>query len=373
MTLTDQQMTLLLDLRHDLHENPQVSEHESGTKERLMHFLSQHTSVKIVDKGAYFYAVKDEGEKETLAFRADMDSIVNSHFVAHHGCGHDGHSTILCALAMLLDKEKLGRNIVYLFQHAEENGVGAKQCCEMLKEAKVDRIYGLHNWPHLTKNTAHFKAGTLMCASSGLKLHFEGQQSHASEPEKGKNPIYAIGRLVELWRPLSVFHGYSPVEFAGEKFDDMILATIISTAVGEDNFGVSPGEGDLNLTVRAARSKDLNHLIEVMLKQAQTIAKEEGLKLEHSLTDTFPDTSNSISEVKRLEKIFSSAGLAYDLLDEPIRSSEDFGWYTKEIEGAFFFLGDGDYAELHSDEFDFPDDEIPYGLALFEAIARAKD
>lgn len=373
MTLTAEQVKLLVNLRRDLHAHPQVSEQEGGTKERLMAFLRQQTTVKIVDKGAYFYALKDEGEKETIAFRADMDAIVNSQFVPHHGCGHDGHSTILCGLALLLDGEKVGRNIVYLFQHAEENGAGAKVCCEVLKEVGVDRIYGLHNWPHLTKNEAHLRVGTLMCASTGVKFHFAGLQSHASEPEKGKNPMYAIARLATLWRPLSQFSGYGPTTFAGETFSDMILATIISSSVGENNFGVSPGEGWLNLTIRAAKSEDLDHLLQVMRDHAQALAAEEGLTITDELTDTFPDISNSQQEVERVEKIFSAAGLPVNRLADPIRSSEDFGWYTKEVPGCFFFLGDGDCAELHSDAFEFPDDEIERGVAFFAAIAQSKD
>ncbi|EKB54545.1 MULTISPECIES: M20 metallopeptidase family protein [Facklamia] len=369
MILSQEELEWLKALRMDLHLHPKVSEHEAETKMRLMNFIGQHSSVKLVDKGAYFYAIKDEGATETLAFRADMDSIVNSKMQAFHGCGHDGHSTILCGLILALDKIKTGKNIVYLFQHAEENGVGAKQCCEVLDEANVDRIYGLHNWPHLTKFSAHFRAGTLMCASTGMRLTFEGIQSHASEPEKGKNPIYAIAKLVNDWRPLSDFSGYQAMTFHGQNFSDLILCTVVSVRLGESNFGVSPGQGTLDLTLRAAKTEDLDQLQALIHKEAQYLADQEGLKLEMTLTDTFPDTSNSQAEVDRLKVIFKEAGLPFELLQEPIRSSEDFGWYLKKRPGCFFFLGDGPYAELHSDPYTFPDELIERGIELFRAIA----
>ncbi len=40
-------------------------------------------------------------------------------------------------------------------------------------------------------------------------------------------------------------------------------------------------------------------------------------------------------------------------MKEPFRASEDFGHYTKQIPGAMFYLGDGDSAPLHTEQFDF--------------------
>ena len=65
---------LALALRHELHQHPELSCEEQGTKARLMAFLKAHTKLEIVDRGAWFYAVhrgRPEGKK--LAFRADMD------------------------------------------------------------------------------------------------------------------------------------------------------------------------------------------------------------------------------------------------------------------------------------------------------------
>ena len=67
---------LALALRHELHQYPELSCEEQGTKARLMAFLKAHTKLEIVDRGRWFYAVhrgRPEGKK--LAFRADMDAL----------------------------------------------------------------------------------------------------------------------------------------------------------------------------------------------------------------------------------------------------------------------------------------------------------
>jgi metal-dependent amidase/aminoacylase/carboxypeptidase family protein len=65
-------------LRHRLHEHPEVSNHETWTKQRLMEFIKTHTKLEIVDKGNWFYAIYRSGEgssDENIAFRADFDAL----------------------------------------------------------------------------------------------------------------------------------------------------------------------------------------------------------------------------------------------------------------------------------------------------------
>jgi metal-dependent amidase/aminoacylase/carboxypeptidase family protein len=55
----------------------------------------------------------------------------------------------------------------------------------------------------------------------------------------------------------------------------------------------------------------------------------------------------------------------------PMRASEDFGVFGWEAKAAMLCLGPGEtYAALHNPDYDFPDDLIPIGSAIFERIAR---
>lgn len=367
-------MDALIKLRRALHAHPELSEKEERTREILKDFLrSRLKHTRIVDHGRWFYAIKEEpGAQETIAFRADHDAILGAEG-PFHGCGHDGHSTILAGVALALDQVFTGKNIVYLFQHAEENGVGAKECVSLFDEVNVDRIYGLHNWPGFPKNAVVVKDQTLMCASRGLTIAMVGKQSHASEPEHGKNPIYALSQLASRLEPLSHFHGYKPLTWEGEKFLSMTLATIIYLKVGEQGaYGVSPSQGELAVTLRGARVEDLDRLEEKVRKMAKDLAEEEGLSVEFSISDAFPDTTNPKEEVDRLRKMFAEAGEEVVEMKEPIRSSEDFGWYQKKIPGVLFFLGSGtDCPDLHTKTYEFPDELLEKGIELFKEIALA--
>ena len=147
-----------INLRQELHKHPEISGEEVITKKILMEFLSENTTLELFDRGKWFYALHFEGEDlETIAFRADFDAILDSSGRPFHGCGHDGHSAILSGFALTLEGQKLGKNIVLLYQFGEEDGSGAIECREVFNEMKIHRIYGLHNMPGYKANTLYTK------------------------------------------------------------------------------------------------------------------------------------------------------------------------------------------------------------------------
>ena len=130
----DQLWEKAMELRHELHRHPELSGQERQTKARLMAFIQKYTKLKIVDMGEWFYALYEPAEKNgqpPIAFRADMDALPVPETIslpygsqntgAAHKCGHDGHSSVLAALAVLLEEDADVHRPVYLiFQSAEE-------------------------------------------------------------------------------------------------------------------------------------------------------------------------------------------------------------------------------------------------------------
>ena len=187
---------MVLALRSGLHRLAEPSGSEKRTKAFLMKFLRAHTSLRLEDEGAWFCAVHEEpGAAETVAFRADMDALPFRGGSAHL-CGHDGHCAALAGLGLFLEHKKLGRNIVLLFQHAEETGAGGKVCCRALSKYGIDRIYAFHNIPGWEEGTVLLRRGTFACASRGMTLSFAGRPSHAAYPENGRNPGFAAARFL---------------------------------------------------------------------------------------------------------------------------------------------------------------------------------
>ena len=52
-------------------------------------------------------------------------------------------------------------------------------------------------------------------------------------------------------------------------------------------------------------------------------------------------------------------------------TAEDVSWYQKTLPGMFFFLGVGDTAALHSDNFNFNEEILEKGVQFFEELAEA--
>ena len=106
-----------------------------------------------------------------------------------------------------------------------------------------------------------------------------------------------------------------------------------------------------------------------MLQQAEALAEEEGLRLETESRDYFPETRNDRICAR---KVLSAArGLGLTILDpkERWRASEDFGYYTREIPGAMFYVGNGaDHPPLHTDCYEFPDRILRVITEMFLAL-----
>ena len=129
----------IIELRKILHNNPERAFKEINTKRIISEFLKENTNFTVVDKGDYIYAFK-ESKGNPIAFRCDMDGVVEKGDVVKHLCGHDGHCAIVCALAKKLSTIETDRDVYLIFQPAEENGQGAKICCDLIKEKGINMI-----------------------------------------------------------------------------------------------------------------------------------------------------------------------------------------------------------------------------------------
>lgn len=363
---------LAAELRHELHSHPELSMEESWTKAHLMDFLRRHTSLELVDRGRWFYAVHWAGEdRPSIAFRADMDAVPVEDPAglapygsqcpgAGHKCGHDGHSASLAAFALELEGSGVDKNVFLLFQHAEETGQGARECAAFLQENGISEIYAYHNLPGQPLGTLSVPDGVAQPASMGMILSFTGQKSHASYPEDGRNPAFAIGEiLTEI-----------PALTQPERFRGLAQITVIQVNVGERAFGTSAGYGELLLTIRGEFEAELDGLQETLETMARKKAESHGLRCAVIYEDVFPETRNHPQAAARVRDAARKAGVSLVPKGEMFRASEDFGYYTKQVPGAMFYLGSGDAAPLHTAGYDFPDRLIETAVKVFMELAK---
>lgn len=348
-------------LRHKLHELAERSGEEKNTKQCLIDFLKARTSLRIDDFGHWFCAVHEESEAaETVAFRADMDALPYGEAAAHL-CGHDGHSAMLCGLGLMLEKQQLGRNIVLIFQHAEENGKGGKECAGALVKYKVDRVYAIHNVPEWPENAVLFRTNTFACSSRGMTISFEGKPTHAAYPENGINPGFAAARLVCALPEITDDSIYS----------GLTMATLIGGDIGEKAFGSAAANAELWLTLRAWNNTDIEALTDRIMDRADREAAADEVKTSFSFTEGFPATVNDNQTLERVRKICAEADLECIDVPEPFRWSEDFGYYGASAKAVMLGVGAGiSWPQLHTADYVFNDDIIPTVLKLFSSLAQ---
>ena len=358
--------------RRELHANPEPSMHEVETRRRIVEFLRANApGVKIVEKDRWLYGLHDEGAAETYLFRADHDAILNEDGTCYHGCGHDGHTAILAGLAAKLDGQKLGRNIVYLFQHAEETGEGAIETVSVIEEAKVDKAFALHGMSGQRLGQITFRGGTGFCASTGFKIELKGVQSHASQPELGNNPAYLMAELTSLVEPLKEFNGFTPRSWNGIDFKNLVMATVVYQRLGEKAFGVSPSTAEMGLTLRAYYEAEIDQLIEGIQDFIKQGAEKRQLEYSFEQLERFPETASDEGLVEAIKPLMDEWGFDWAITEEAFRGSEDFGHLSKLVPSIYFIVGLGeDVPPMHNVKFEFQDEAIPYGLKLFENIAR---
>jgi amidohydrolase len=363
-------LDLAIALRHELHQHPELACRETWTKRHLINFLRRHSFLEIVDKGRWFYARYHAGkDRPNIAFRADFDALpidetitlpYGSRFpgVAHK-CGHDGHSACLAGFALEVNRYGTDKNVYFIFQHAEETVEGGMECAPLMDGDGIDEIFAYHNVPGMPAHSIAVMDGTASCGSTGMIISLKGVPAHASQPEDGRNPCFAIAGIIDGIPALT-----DPAHYRG-----LALCTIIGINAGKEAFGMSASEGRLMLTIRGQFDSELEELRQKIEEKTREEAERYGLDYEFSFRDSVPVLYNHPESAAKVRRAAQRLGFTMAEAGAPSRGSEDFAWYTKRTKGAMFWVGAGEKrSPIHTARFDFNDEIIPTVVDLFMAL-----
>lgn len=377
--LTNADIAELTDFRRALHRFPEVSGEEERTAATIRAALGPLKPDQIVTGlGGHGVAAVFNGQAPgvTVLFRAELDALPIEELgnPPHrstipgkgHMCGHDGHMTILLALARLIARRRPARGrVILMFQPAEENGAGAAAVLADPRFAalKPDWAFALHNMPGLPLGHATLRAGTMMCASQGLRIHLTGKTAHASMPETGTSPVHAVARLIPALLALG------PGGALDERFR---MVTITHARMGEPAFGISPGYAELWVKLRTREDGPMAALYAEAAALVRAEAARDGLAVEMATQDAFSATVNDAEAIARLTAALEALNIPHDERNLPLRGSEDFGRFGEAgARMAMMFLGSGErHAQLHNPDYDFPDDLIAIGTGIFHKVMR---
>lgn len=255
------------------------------------------------------------------------------------------------------------RTVYLIFQPGEEIGAGGERCAALLREKDISEVYAFHNMSGYPEGAVIVRNGLTNPASEGLTIRFHGKQSHASAPEEGRNPAAAISRLAL----------YSQ-ELIEQPHSGMALCTITGINVGSGDFGISPSEGTICLTLRAEQEAEMKQMEESLLRYASRQAEKDGLSMEYQISDYFPETRNHEDGVRRVLRCAEQQGIPAMEMENLWRASEDFGYYLKQCPGAMFYIGNGpDYPPLHTQAYDFNDRILPTAIRMLAGLVLDKD
>lgn len=283
---------------------------------------------------------------------------------ATHACGHDGHTAILLGTAMVLAqlRKSLAGKIKFIFQPAEEGGLGAKMMCGrgVLKNPDVDAIFALHGWPELKCGTIGIGKDRVSASSNRFSIVVVGRESHGATPEKGIDTVLIAARIVEGLQAIAS-RQISPL--------NPVVVTIGSIHGGSAGNTI-PGRVELSGTIRYFDDKTRNFIFKSINRISNCTARALGGGAKVIFEPDVPATINHPKMVEILmraaKKILKPGNMSQSIPPEMI--GEDFAFYLKEAPGAYFFLGLAEKSRrtvpLHNARFDFNDHALVLGMQM---------
>ncbi len=363
-------------LRKELHQHPELSGEEIETAQRVKKFLGNYPPTKVIEGigGHGLAAIYSFGaDGPVIMIRCELDAlpIEESNLFEYrsavegvsHKCGHDGHMAMVAGLIFWI-KEQTFRHgkIILLFQPAEETGKGARAVIENLKfkELKPDYVFALHNIPGEPLNSIIRLQNNFSSTVQSLGILLKGKESHASEPENGINPALAISKIIGQFDLFNVL---------GPEKNNFAMLTPVHIKMGKIAYGISAGSAELHYTIRTRDEGEMEKLKSVINQFLIQVCGQDNLKFETGWFDYFPA---SVNDPFCNDLILKAAETNHFKIKEkpfPYKFGEDFGWFSKKYKSAMFGLGSGENSPaLHNPDYDFPEEIIPAGMAMFTSI-----
>ncbi len=370
--------------RRDLHRHPELGFEEHRTAklvgERLAAMGIEHhagigrTGIVAVVRG------RSQASGRAIGLRADMDALPmqEDNDFAHrsrydgrmHGCGHDGHTTMLLAAARYLNETRRFDGTVHLiFQPGEEGHAGAKAMIDdgLFDRFPVDAVYALHNWPALAPGCIGITPGPAMAAADRIEITIAGRGGHGAHPHAAVDPVLVAGHIITAAQSI-VSRNVSPIDTA--------VVSLCSMQAGNPGaMSVIPAQARLVGTVRTFRpaTQDLieRRLQELVASIAAAFGASATLHYERIYPATVNHDANAAFAADVAEALVGRENVVRDL--DPSMGSEDFSFMLQQRPGAFARLGQGGAdggCVLHNSRYDFNDAVIPLGAGYLAALAE---
>jgi len=373
-------------LRRDLHSHPELGFEEVYTATRVQEALKRcgvdeiHSGLGKTGVVALVKGRRSSGKM--IGLRADMDGLpMTEHndfawksatLGLMHGCGHDGHTTMLLgATRYLAETRNFDGTAVLIFQPGEEGYAGAKAMIEdgLFERFPVQSIFGMHNWPAMRPGTFGINPGPMMAAADRITIEITGKGGHGAHAYQTIDPVLVAAHIITAVQSI-VSRNVRPIDSA--------VISLCAMRAGElGAMSVIPGSATLVGTVRSF-SAPVQDLVERRLSEmCSAVALGFGATATVHYERMYPATVNSAAEARFAadvaQSLVGSQRVVRDL--EPSMGAEDFSFMLQVKPGAYLRIGQGEEngvgsCFLHNSRYDFNDAILPLGAALHASLVE---
>jgi hippurate hydrolase len=371
-------------LRRDLHAHPELGFEEVYTSGRVKEALKLcgvdeiHTGI---GKTGVVGVVRGQrtSSGRMIGLRADMDALTmtetnefawrSARAGVMHGCGHDGHTTMLVGAARYLaETRNFDGTAVLIFQPGEEGFAGARAMIEdgLFDRFPVSSVYAMHNWPAMKPGTVGINPGPMMAAADRITIEVTGKGGHGAHPYLAIDPVVVAAHIITAVQSI-VSRNVKPI-------DNAVISLCAVQAGDMGAMSVIPGKATVVGTVRTF-SADVQDLVERRLNElCSAVALGFGASATVKFDRVYPATINSLEEAlfagDVAESIVGAANVVRNM--EPSMGAEDFSFMLQSKPGAYMRLGQGGEGScfLHNSRYDFNDDILPLGSALHAGLVE---
>lgn len=382
-SLAEKHEQLIIATRQHLHANPELSFEEYNTAAYVQEQLSQigiPFTAGVAGTGIVGLIEGKNPQAKVVALRADLDAlpILEQNEVPYksknegvmHACGHDVHTSSLLGAARILHeiKDQFEGSIKLIFQPGEEKAPGGASL--MIKEGALKNpvptaIIGQHVMPLIPTGKVGFREGMYMASADEIYLTVKGKGGHGAMPELNIDPVLIASHIIVALQQIISRNG-SPKTPSVLSFGRFI-------AEGATN--IIPNEVKIEGTFRTMDEEWRASALTKIKKMAESMAEGMGGSCEVNIVNGYPYLENN----PELNRICRDAAVEYlgeeNVLDLDLwMASEDFSYYSHEMDACFYRLGVRNEAKgitsfVHTPTFNIDEDVLKISVGLMAWLA----
>lgn len=365
--------------RRMFHRNPELGFQEHETAAFVASQLQSwgiETHTGIGGTGVVGVIHGELGDGPSIGLRADMDALpmheetgaphASGKDNVFHGCGHDGHTTILLGAARYFaGHRRFHGTLNLIFQPAEEALLGGIAMMDdgLFERFPCEELYGLHNHPPLEPGKVGVRYGATLAACDLFRITIDGVGGHAASPHRTIDPIVVGSALVQAIQTIAS-RSIDPLETA--------VISVCQFHAGSA-INVIPGTASMEGTVRTLSRTAQDTAIRRLRELCEGAEKQYGCRIAFEHLQTSPPTVNADGPVDTVIRAALAVVGEENLVRNipPLMAAEDFAYMLERRPGAYFFLGQGGHM-CHHPKFDFNDAVLPVGMRMFIQVVHEK-